>query len=59
MEFRERHPSYLLSLTAGVAVTASLFSTQPIVAQDASTCYTARHPGQVDSAADGAHPTTG
>jgi acetyl esterase/lipase len=36
----------LLSLTAGVAVTASLFSTQPTVAQDASTYYTVQHPEQ-------------
>ena len=41
-----RHRSYLLSLTAGVAVTASVFSTQPTVAQDASNYYTVRHPEQ-------------
>jgi hypothetical protein len=39
MKFRERHPSYLLSLTAGVAVIASLFSTQTIVAPDASVAH--------------------
>jgi acetyl esterase/lipase len=46
MKIRERRLSYLFSLTAGVAVTASLFSTQPTVAQDASTYYTVRHPEQ-------------